>query len=62
MQWNEEEKEQYVFTSPALTSTTRFLAEVGLSLYNGYKADLDRSCSEEIVKVILQAIRIRNRV
>lgn len=61
MAWDEEE-ERYVPSAAGLTGSTRALIKIGLSLYNGYLADLDYSFSEEYANVVIQACKIRYKI
>jgi hypothetical protein len=58
MDWDEE-KGDHSPSSPGLTGTTRTLLEIGASLYNGFKCDLDQSFGEEFSQVVIQACKIR---
>lgn len=56
---------KYVISAAGLTGSTTRLAEVGLSLYNGYKVGLDdvfgSVASQELFDVFVQACKIRAR-
>ncbi|MBH0175872.1 DUF2538 family protein [Fictibacillus sp. 23RED33] len=60
--WNDVE-EKHEFTAAQLTGATRRMCELGLSLYNGYSANLDEILSsvidEKMVRVLFQAMKIR---
>lgn len=58
MEWDDEEK-CHIPSAPGLTGTTRYLLEIGLSLFNGHKCDLDYSLSEDFAQVVIQACKIR---
>ncbi len=64
-EWSEDE-EEHVFVHSGLTSTTQQMCEFGLSLFNGRLIGLDEVFgsvkSEEYVRALIQAIRMRTRV
>jgi hypothetical protein len=58
IEWDEK-KEHHIPSSPGLTGTTTMILEIGLSLFNGHKCDLDYTFGEEFSQVVIQACKIR---
>jgi hypothetical protein len=57
-----EKEERLIPDNAALTSSSKKLLSIGMSLYNGYECDLDYTPSGGYGQVIIQAIAIRYRL
>jgi hypothetical protein len=62
LMYYDEKLEKQIPNHPGLTSSTRQLLEIGVSLFNGHPCDLDYSFSSSFAKVIVQACEIRYRL